>query len=318
MKKGLFFSIAIACLATSCANQSPSASEELDTPVSGKISMAVDETLTPIAYAQADIFHHHYEKAHITVKERSESDCIQDLYKDSVKTIMIGRKLDAKERAAFKAITFDPLETPICVDAIAFLVHPSNRDTNITYDQIMSILRGQTTNWSQVNGKRSGDINLVFDNANSGTTSYLLNMTGEKAMPKNAYAMKTHAEAVNYVASHENAIGIIGWSWVSDSDDPRTREFLKKTRLVSVSPKGSTTFYKPYQGNLIPNKYPLSREVYMITRERRAGLASGFTAFVHGEIGQLILLKAGLLPANQQERNIEIKVKPVGEVGNTP
>ena len=56
----------------------------------------------------------------------------------------------------------------------------------------------------------------------------------------------------------------------------------------------------------------------MIQRERRAGLATGFTTFVYGEIGQTIMLKAGLLPANQQEREMEMKVKPIGKVTNTP
>jgi phosphate transport system substrate-binding protein len=317
MKKLLLFSIVIACFSMGCANNKPtSGSEEIDTPISGKINISVDETLTPIALAETDIFQHHYEKVNITVRERSEFDCVQDLYKDSVKSIMIGRKLTEQEIKAFKGLKYDPLQTQICTDAIAFVVNPTNKDTALTYEQLMSVLKGKITNWSQLNGKRSGDISLVFDNANSGTTSYLLNLTGEKAMPKNAYAMKTHVEAVNYVATHENAIGVIGWSWISDSDDPKTHEYLKKTRVISVAPKGEKTYYMPYQTNLIPGKYPLSRAVYMIQRERRAGLASGFTTFVYGEIGQTILLKAGLLPANQQERNMEMKVKPMGEVGN--
>jgi hypothetical protein len=47
-------------------------------------------------------------------------------------------------------------------------------------------------------------------------------------------------------------------------------------------------------------------------------LATGFTRFVYDEIGQTILLKAGLLPVNQQERNMEMKEKPIGKVSNIP
>ena len=318
MKKWFLFLTVIICFSIGCTNQPASSGEAIDTPVSGKINVSVDETLTPIALAEADIFQHHYEKVHLTVHERSENDCIQDLYNDSSKVIMIGRKLTEQEMLAFKSINYVPLQTQICTDAIALVVNPSNRDTALTYEQVMGILRGQIINWSQINSKRSGDISVVFDNANSGTASYLLRMTGEKAMSKNAYAMKTNLEAVNYVSTHENAIGVIGWSWISDSDDPVTHEYLKKTRLVSISRKGEKVFYKPYQLNLVPDKYPLSRAVYMTQRERRAGLATGFTTFVFGEIGQTILLKAGLLPANQQERNMEMKVKPIGKVGNTP
>lgn len=318
MKKWILFLTVIVCFSMGCANQSPSSNEEIDTPISGKINVSVDETLTPIALAEADIFQHHYEKVHLTVRERSEYDCIQDLYKDSSKVVMVGRQLTEKEMAAFKSMNYVPLQTQICTDAIALIVNPSNRDTALTYEQVLGILRGQITNWSQISGKRSGDISIVFDNPNSGTVSYLLKMSGLTEMPKNAYSLKSNLEAVNYVSTHENAIGVIGWSWISDSDDPVTHEYLKKTRLVSIARAGEKTFYKPYQLNLVEGKYPLSRAVYMIQRERRAGLATGFTTFIYGEIGQTILLKAGLLPVNQQERNMEMKVRPIGEVGNQP
>ena len=65
MKKLILFSIAISCFSIGCANKSASSNEEIDTPVSGKINVSVDETLTPIALAEADIFQHHYEKVHI-------------------------------------------------------------------------------------------------------------------------------------------------------------------------------------------------------------------------------------------------------------
>ena len=318
MKKEMLIFFAIACLLTSCSNQPPSSAEEIDTPVSGKINVAYDETLTPIALAEADIFQHRYEKVHLTMHERPENECIQDLYKDSVKVIMIGRQLTESEMAAFKSLNYVPQQTKICTDAIVLVVNPKNPDTTFTYEQVLSLLKGEITKWSQLNGSNLGDISLVFDNANSGTVSYLLRMSGQSAMPKNAYSVKSNLEAVNYVAQHENAIGVIGWSWISDSDDPTTREYLKKTRLVSIAPKGEKEFYKPYQLNLAQGKYPLSREVYMIQRERRAGLATGFTTFVYGEIGQTIMLKAGLLPANQQEREMEMKVKPIGKVTNTP
>ncbi len=297
-----------------CKNNTSKPEEQVDTATMGKTTVSVDETVRPIAEAEAEMYQHTYPKATVVLRHRSENDCVQDLYKDSAQVIMIGRQLNQMEMNAFKSNTYEPPHIKIATDAIALVVNPRNRDTTLTFDEIAGILRGSFTKWSQIGSGTSGDITLVFDNPNSGTVTYLLTKTGAASMPKNAFAAKSNVEVVNYVAAHENAVGVIGWSWISDSDDPTTREYLKKTRLVSVSANSEKEYYKPYQLNLAQGKYPLSREVYMIQRERRSGTAAGFTSFIHSEIGQLIMLKAGLYPANQDERNIEIVTKPLGKV----
>ncbi len=57
-------------------------------------------------------------------------------------------------------------------------------------------------------------------------------------------------------------------------------------------------------------KYPLIRDVVMIGREARSGLASGFMAFVASDKGQRIVLKSGLVPATMPIRIIEVNHEP--------
>jgi phosphate transport system substrate-binding protein len=303
MNKYIFILSIIITVSMSCAS-SVEGSREIDTPTSGEIEMSVDETLQPIAEAQVDVFQHSYQNAKVNIRYRSENECVQDLYNDSCKMIFLGRKLNETEMKLFKSQTYNPPHVMICTDAIALVVNKSNPDTNITYERFLRILKGEDTK-----------MNLVFDDQKSGTVNYLLGLSGGK-LPANAYNAKSNLNAVNYVMEHKDAIGVIGWSWISDSDDPKTKDYLSKINLVSMSPrdKNDKAFYKPYQLYLAQGKYPLSREVYAIQRERRVGLATGFTAFIYSEIGQTIMLKAGLLPSNQQERWIEIKTKPVGKV----
>ena len=305
MNKFILFLLFIVLFSIGCASTNENNNDTIDTPTSGEISIAIDETLQPIAEAQVDVFQHQYPNAKINIRYRSETDCVKELFNDSCKLIFLGRQLNEEELKSFKSLILSPPQTKIAIDAIALVGNPKSKDTAFTYTQILDILRGGNPKFS-----------LVFDNQNSGTVSYILNMTGEKQMPKNAYAAKSNLEAVNYVATHDNAIGIIGWSWISDSDDSKTREYLSKVNLISLAPKVGKAgeFYKPYQLNLAQGKYPLTRDVYIVQRERRNGLSAGFNAFVGSEIGQTIMLKAGLLPANQQERWIEMKSKPVGKV----
>ena len=55
------------------------------------------------------------------------------------------------------------------------------------------------------------------------------------------------------------------------------------------------------------NEYPLIRDVYAVLTDPRMGLASGFTSFLTSDRGQRIILKAGILPATQPVRIVDVK-----------
>ena len=57
-----------------------------------------------------------------------------------------------------------------------------------------------------------------------------------------------------------------------------------------------------YAVTVAGQRYPLQRNIYIISREARTGLGSGFASFVAGQKGQLIFYKSGLLPAKMQVR----------------
>ena len=65
-------------------------------------------------------------------------------------------------------------------------------------------------------------------------------------------------------------------------------------------------FVQPYQYNLQDRKYPFTRDLYFISKTGREDAGIGFASFICGEIGQKIILKAGLLPKFQSERTIEL------------
>ena len=63
--------------------------------------------------------------------------------------------------------------------------------------------------------------------------------------------------------AHDNAIGIIDYAAIGDSDSAFTREVLRASKPVGVSrPQDSIQygFLKPFQYNLQDRKYPFTRE----------------------------------------------------------
>ncbi len=306
---GAFFLIALTGCSTSQENT-------LDGPTSGRISIAADNTLFPIVDAEVDIFEHTYHQAQIDVKYLPEVQAFNQLLMDSVHLVVATRLLNEKEKAYFAKIKITPRVMQIATDAMALMIHPQNPDTALNCQEILKVLSGEVTSWNQLSpNNRTGKITLVFDNANSSTVSYALNLIEKKQLPPNAYALKTNTAVVDYVANHPGAIGIIGYSWISDYDDPLTKKLRRDARLLSISPCDSDSpvveYFKPYADNLIGKLYPFPRNVYVISREAYSGLGSGLSAFLGGEIGQRIIKKAGIPPYYKVEYNIELSSKPI-------
>jgi phosphate transport system substrate-binding protein len=114
---------------------------------------------------------------------------------------------------------------------------------------------------------------------------------------------------LDYVNRDDRAIGIIDYSAISDSDEPYTKRVLAEATLLGISRPADSTqfgFVRPYQYNLQDRKYPFTRDLYVISKSGKTDVGIGFASFIAGEIGQKIILKAGLLPRYQSERVLEI------------
>ena len=71
--------------------------------------------------------------------------------------------------------------------------------------------------------------------------------------------------------------------------------------VLSLSPPLNAPYadgyFKPYPYYTALKQYPLVRDVYIVSREARAGLGTGFASFVAGDAGQRIVRLKGMLPA---------------------
>ena len=304
----LMLSVAILVFTLSaCEPQKDKNGKVIDTPTTGSIKIMVDEGYKPIIESTIDVFDSIYRLAKIEPIYISEGAAVNALIKDSIQVAIITRKLTDSELVFFKQRGFVPATTPIAHDAVAFVVHPDNKDTIFTIDQIRDILTGKTDKWSQLGHKSNfGDIRLVFDNALSGTVRYAKDSIAQgAALAPSASALTTNEEVINYVHKNKNAIGIIAANWISDTDDKGVQKFRREIKIAEIAKAAGKEGYKPYQAYLITNDYPFKRTVYIINAQARKGLGLGFASFLAGDNGQRIVLKSGLVPAQAPTRLIK-------------
>ncbi len=284
----------------------------LDTPTSGAIRILVDEAYRPVIASALDVFDTLYPRTDVHAEYTAEGEALAALFRDSVQVIIIGRSLTEEEiERHFKPRGFRPAMTLIAYDAVAFIVHPENKDTLLTQEQVRQIVTGEKQRWGDLNPRSPlGDIVLVFDHPLSGTVRYVRDTIGSgKPLPPNAFALKGNAEVIDYVAQNKNALGIIGVNWISDTDDKGVQSFLKEIKLVDIASDAGKEGFGPYQAYLATGQYPYRRSVYIINAQARTGLGLGIAAFLASDPGQRIIQKDGLLAAQAPIRLIQLKRK---------
>ena len=292
-----------------------------DTPTSGTVAVSVDETFAPILQAQIDTFSKLYPNAHVKASFQAEEKVMLDLINDKVKLAVVSRELNAQEMADFAKQTIVPRTVRVGIDGLAIVLNRANPDSLLTVAQLADIFTGKTSTWSQVSGKKAlAAINVVFDANRSSTARFVRDsVTRGAALTTRVFAASSNPALLDYVSTHPNAIGVVGVNWISDRDDPVAMRFMSKVRVASITARPRPTpndYIQPYQVYLAEKtpeqlaehtdlqNYPLRRNLYVISREARAGLGTGFASFVASKTGQLIFQKSGLLPAQMQARII--------------
>lgn len=300
----------ICCLLAACGGGTD---KKIDTPTSGTINIVADETFSPIIAAEAEVFQVLYNRTKLNISYLPEVDAIRALLNDSARMIVTSRDFTENEKAIFKQQKITPRATHIATDAIALIVNRANADSLLLLDQVKALIKGEITTWKQLGNNNSlGEIVIVFDNKNSGTVRYMKELSGVSELnSKNTFASKSNPEVIEYVRKNKNAVGIIGVNWISDRDDTVAHDFLQTIRVVGIASSKTDAekgdYYQPYQAYMARGYYPLTRKLYVLSREARTGLATGFTTFIASDRGQRIILKSGLLPATAPVRIVEIK-----------
>ncbi|MBP7497125.1 MAG: substrate-binding domain-containing protein [Bacteroidales bacterium] len=284
-----------------------------ESATTGNIKIGVDETYSIIMNYETEVFEKLYIYAKVKPVYKAEIDIFNALIKDSFKLVVAARKLSSEEYQYFIQKQIYPKQLKIAIDAIALIINKQNTDSLLTIEQLKQILLGNITNWNQINKtSKNGEIKVVFDNTKSSTVRTIIDSVTKTAkLSDRLRTLKKNNEVIDFIANNPNAIGIIGVSWISDKSDSTVRNFMNKIRVMGLSRKQTATptnSYQPYQAYIAKGLYPLTRYVYVIDCDPKAGLAAGFASFLASDKGQRIILKSGIFPATQPVIVREIEV----------
>ena len=306
----------ISVLVLSACNTQGGKVTRMDTPTSGFAIIAADECFAPIVTEELAVFMGLNVEAEISPVYAGEKEIFDYLFTDSIRLIIAARDITDEERVYLrKTVNVTPRSQKIAVDGIALIVNPANKDTLISVNALRKIMTGEITHWNDVNStvenSLNDDIMVVFDHPSSSTLRFIADSICKgEPLSDRLRALNGNREVIDYVASNPKAIGVIGVNWISNPNDSTKLSFDKKIRVASISrseiarPNNS---YKPYPAYFATSDYPLVRDVYVILTDLRETLPAGFVQFLAGDSGQLIILKAGLVPATRPTRFVNVQ-----------
>lgn len=297
MKPAIYVILFLTLFEVSCQNDRSSGGKNY---TEGETKILVDESFAPIIEDQAYVFESNYTKAKFELIYKPENELLKLLLDDSIQIAIMSRKLTPQEARVYENQKIKIRVNRFAIDGVALITHQSNKDSTVLVSDIMNVMQG----------KPSKIDNLVFDNPNSSTVRYLMELAGIKTLPaKGVYALKSNPDVIRYVYNNPGTIGVVGINWMVQPDTG-LEKFVASLKVLGVKnlqdKPGDDGFYKPNQNDLAQELYPLTRNLYIINCQGGTGLGSGFASFLAGELGQRIVLKSGLLPDSIPSREIII------------
>ena len=319
MKRSKFYIIvglmlSLSFLLSSCG-QKRAKDGRTDTPTSGTIKFASDESFSPIIEELLQTYQFRYPQTHLLPIYTDDNTGMKLILDQKVNLFFTSHALTKGEDAILRGKGPIPEVFPIGYDGIAFIVNRANNDSCMTVNDVKKILSGQIANWKQLNPKNNqGNIEVVFDNKASATLHYVVDsiLGGKNIKSANIVAASNSKSVVDYVHKTPNAIGVIASNWLNDHRDSTNTTFNKNITVVGLSkatiaqPGNS---WQPYQAYLLDGRYPFVRTIYAIVADPHKALPWAFANFVTNPIGQKIIFKAGLLPYRGQINIREVEVK---------
>jgi phosphate transport system substrate-binding protein len=275
----------------------------------GTVTIECDESVEPVLRQVADDFHRSYEKGTILLRTVQAREAVANFALDSARRIVTARGLNREEREALKRLKMDLSEYRIALDAVAVIGDPGNPLKQLRMGMLDSIFSGMLKRWP---GRTGASIIVAAGDVNSSTNEVFRNavLQGRPILPE-ARLFTSSRELVDFVRTTPNAIGIVGLAWLRGYD----RE-LRIFALGSPGGRPDSTqlpgqYYSPVQANVHRGYYPITRPVFIYSREVLRDVGYGFISYVTSATGQKIFLESGLVPVTMPVRLVEITSKEV-------
>ena len=243
------------------------------------------DTCLPLTQTEAENFMNKNKAAKITVTGGGSGVGISALMEGTTDIAMASRKMKFDEKVKLQEAKKSTKEVVIAYDALAVVVHPSNKVSNLTREQLEGIFTGKIKNWKEVGG---ADMKIVAYSreTSSGTYEFFKeSVLKNKNYMNGILSMPATGAIIQSVSQTKGAIGYVGLAYVS----PRVK-------TLAVSYDNGMHYAHPSVENATNKTYPIVRPLYYYYNANNKEAVAPLIDFILSGEGQDIIKKSGYIP----------------------
>lgn len=245
------------------------------------------ETVLPITQKAAENFIKSHSGSDITVTGGGSGVGIASLLSGTTEIAQTSRRIKFDERKKIKFGGNDLKEVEVAFDALAIVVHPSNRVSRLTREQLQGIFTGKIKNWKEVGGE---DLKIIpySRETSSGTYEFFKeSVLKNKNFMSGIMSMPANGAVIQSVSQTRGAIAYVGLAYLSD-----------KVKPLAVSYDSGKTFVKPSVKTAKDKSYPIVRPLYYYYLSKDEAKVKDFLEYLLSPAGQKIVEETGYVPVS--------------------
>lgn len=251
---------------------------------SQKLSVKGSDTVLPLSQKEAETYMKKNSGQTIVVTGGGSGVGIAALMDGNTDIAMSSRKIKMDEKIKMQEAGKSYKETIIAYDALAVIVHPSNKVKKLTRQQIEGIFTGKITNWKDVGGD---DMKIIAYSRESSSGTY--EFFKESVLSRKNYGtailmMPATGAIIQSVSQTKGAVGYVGLAYLNN-----------EVNAVAVSYDNGKTYVEPTYVNAKSKTYPVVRPLYYYYLTKDESKVKPFLFYILSDEGQKIVKEVGYI-----------------------
>ena len=243
------------------------------------------DTVLPLAQKEAESYMKANKMNKVVVTGGGSGVGLAALVDGTTDIAMSSRKIKMGEKIKLQDAGKASKETIIAYDALAVIVNPANKVSQLTREQLEGIYTGKIKNWKEVGGD---DLQIVVYSRESSSGTYEFfkeHVLNNKNYAKSVLSMPATGSIVQSISQTKGAIGYVGLAYVE-----------KEVKALKVSYDKGKTFTAPSLETAKNKTYPIVRPLYYYYLTSVEKTVKPFVDFCLSAEGQKIVEQVGYVP----------------------